>query len=135
MSGLNKPYRAIGGALEADARSAACRRSHAGWRHASPRALIKSPMRSANLDTLFIAGLNGSGPDHWQTRWRRRMPNARLVEQADWDRPDRAAWVGAIVAACEAVERPILLLAHSLGVIALAHAAPLLPAERIKGAF
>jgi predicted alpha/beta hydrolase family esterase len=92
-------------------------------------------MRSADLDMLFIAGLNGSGHDHWQTRWRRRMPNARLVEQADWDRPDREAWVGAIVAACEVAERPILLLAHSLGVIALAHAAPLLPAERIKGAF
>jgi predicted alpha/beta hydrolase family esterase len=92
-------------------------------------------MRSADLDMLFIAGLSGSGPDHWQTRWRRRMPNARLVEQADWDKPEREAWVGAIIAACEAAERPILLLAHSLGVIALAHAAPLLPEERVKGAF
>ena len=92
-------------------------------------------MRSADLDTLFIAGLNGSGPDHWQTRWLRRMPNARLVEQTDWDRPEREAWVGAIVAACEAAERPILLIAHSLGVIALAHAAERLRPERVKGAF
>jgi uncharacterized protein len=92
-------------------------------------------MRSAELDTLFVAGLNGSGPDHWQTRWLRRMPNARLVEQADWDRPEREAWVDAIVAACEAAERPILVIAHSLGVIALAHAAERLPAAQVKGAF
>jgi len=92
-------------------------------------------MRSADLDMLFIAGLNGSGPDHWQTRWRQRMPNARLVEQADWDRPERDAWIVAIVAACDAAERPMLLLAHSLGVIALALAAPRLSAERVKGAF
>jgi predicted alpha/beta hydrolase family esterase len=92
-------------------------------------------MRSADLDMIFIAGLNGSGPDHWQTRWRRRMPNARLVEQSDWDRPKREAWVAAVVAACEASKRPILLLAHSLGVIALAHAAARLPAGRVKGAF
>jgi predicted alpha/beta hydrolase family esterase len=63
------------------------------------------------------------------------MPNARLVEQADWDNPDRDDWVAAIVAACEKAERPILLLAHSLGVVTLAHAAPLLPVERVKGAF
>jgi uncharacterized protein len=92
-------------------------------------------MRSADLDMLFVAGLNGSGPDHWQTRWRRRMPNARLVEQADWDRPDREAWIGAVLAACREAQRPILLLAHSLGVITLAHAATRLPAERVKGAF
>ena len=63
------------------------------------------------------------------------MPNARFVEQADWDKPEREAWIGAIVAACEAAERPVLLIAHSLGVIALAHAAERLRPEQIKGAF
>ena len=92
-------------------------------------------MRAIDLDMIFIAGLGGSGPDHWQTRWRQRMPNARLVEQADWDQPDRSAWVAAVVAACRDAQRPILLLAHSLGVVTLAHAADLLPMERVKGAF
>ncbi|HLW89873.1 MAG TPA: alpha/beta fold hydrolase [Roseiarcus sp.] len=92
-------------------------------------------MRAVDLDMIFIAGLNGSGPDHWQTRWRQRMPNARLVEQVDWDRPDRDAWVAAVVAACEGASRPVLLLAHSLGVVTLAHAAERLPTERVKGAF
>jgi predicted alpha/beta hydrolase family esterase len=92
-------------------------------------------MRTADLDLLFVAGLAGSGSDHWQTRWRGKLPTAKLVEQADWDRPDLAAWVDAIVAASMQAERPIVLIAHSLGVTALVHAAPLLPADRIKGAF
>lgn len=91
-------------------------------------------MRSADLDLLFIAGLNGSGPDHWQTRWSSRLPTAKLVEQADADRPDLSRWVRAVVEACEAAQRPIVLVAHSLGVIALVHAAPLLPTGSVKGA-
>jgi uncharacterized protein len=92
-------------------------------------------MRTADLDLLFVAGLNGSGPDHWQTRWRSRLPTARLVEPGDWDRPQLADWVDALVRACEAAERPVVLVAHSLGVITLAHAAPMLPQGRVKGAF
>jgi predicted alpha/beta hydrolase family esterase len=91
-------------------------------------------MRTADLDLLFVAGLNGSGPDHWQTRWRNRLPTARLVEQADWDRPDLSLWVRAIVEACEAAQRPIVLIAHSLGVTTVSHAAPRLPVARVKGA-
>jgi serine hydrolase len=92
-------------------------------------------MRSAELDLLFIAGINGSGPDHWQTRWRSRLPTAKLVEQADWDHPDLEGWVGAVVAASRRAERPIVFIAHSLGVTTLAHAAALLPPGLVKGAF
>jgi uncharacterized protein len=92
-------------------------------------------MRTADLDLLFVAGMAGSGSDHWQTRWRGKLPTAKLVEQADRDRPDFSAWVGAIVAASKQAERPIVLIAHSLGVTAVAHSAPLLPTDRVKGAF
>jgi predicted alpha/beta hydrolase family esterase len=98
-------------------------------------ACLENLMRAVDLDMIFIAGLNGAGPDHWQARWRARMPNARLVEQADWDRPDRDAWVAALTAACEDAQRSILILAHSLGVITLAHAAGRLRQGRVKGAF
>jgi predicted alpha/beta hydrolase family esterase len=92
-------------------------------------------MRTADLDLLFIAGLNGSGSDHWQTRWRGKLPTARLVEQADWDRPNLSRWVDATIEACRTAERPIVIIAHSLGVTTAAHAAALLPAGRVKGAF
>jgi uncharacterized protein len=92
-------------------------------------------MRTAELELLFIAGLNGSGADHWQTRWRSRLPTARLVEQVDWDRPDLPGWVGAVVAASKRAERPIVFVAHSLGVTTLAHAAAHLPPGAARGAF
>ena len=91
-------------------------------------------MRTADLDLLFVAGLNGSGPDHWQTRWRSRLPTARLVEQADWDRPEVAEWVRAVVEASRKAARPIVFVAHSLGVTTLAHAAAHLPHGVVKGA-
>ncbi|MGD0720929.1 MAG: alpha/beta hydrolase [Roseiarcus sp.] len=50
-------------------------------------------MRTADLDLLFLAGLGGSGPDHLQSRWRPRLTTARLVDEADWDRPDAAGHV------------------------------------------
>ena len=92
-------------------------------------------MRTADLDLLFIAGLNGSGPDHWQTRWRNKLPTAKLVEQADWDHPQLSEWVADVVAACKRAERPVVLVAHSLGVTTAAHAAAFMPQGLVRGAF
>ncbi|MBV9066516.1 MAG: serine hydrolase family protein [Methylobacteriaceae bacterium] len=91
-------------------------------------------MRTADADLLIIPGLGGSGPDHWQTRWEQKLSTARRVEQRDWQRPQRDEWVEAIVAAIEASNRPVILLAHSLGVIAAIHASRD-TAAWIKGAF
>jgi predicted alpha/beta hydrolase family esterase len=41
----------------------------------------------------------------------------------------------AIVEACERAERPVVLVAHSLGVTTVAHAAPHLPPGVVRGAF
>ena len=80
-------------------------------------------MRSRDVDILIIPGLGGSGPDHWQSRWQAKLPNAFRVDQADWDHPDAADWTARIVAAAARCERPVVAVAHSLGVIALARAA------------
>ena len=92
-------------------------------------------MRSADCDILMVPGLGGSGPEHWQTRWEGRLSTATRVEQAEWDRPERAAWIAAIAASVEAATRPVVLVAHSLGVAACALAAPTLPPGRVRGAF
>ena len=81
-------------------------------------------MRTSDVDILVIPGLGGSGPDHWQSRWEAKLSTARRIEQADWDRPERDDWVERIVAAVAAAERPAVLVAHSLGVWAVAHAGP-----------
>jgi uncharacterized protein len=92
-------------------------------------------MRSSDLDLIFVAGLGGSGADHWQTRWRAKLPTAVSVEQANWDRPALAQWTDNVVATCGKATRPILLIAHSLGVTTVAHAASRLAAFDVKGAF
>lgn len=70
---------------------------------------------------LIIPGLGGSGPEHWQSLWQARMPDAVRVEQADWDRPDRAGWIVALDAAVAAAKEPPVLVAHSLSCALVAH--------------
>ena len=91
-------------------------------------------MRTADADLLIIPGLGGSGPDHWQTRWEQKLSTARRVEQRDWEKAERDEWVPAIVSAIHAATRPVILIAHSLGVIAAIHAARD-TAPWVKGAF
>ncbi len=91
-------------------------------------------MRTADCDILIIPGLGNSGPGHWQTRWESRLPTARRVEQADFGAPDRDAWVARLVAAVEEATRPVVLVAHALGVVTVAHAAPAL-AGKVAAAF
>ena len=37
---------------------------------------------------LIVPGLEGSGEGHWQRWWLTQDPDARIVEQDDWHRPD-----------------------------------------------
>lgn len=92
-------------------------------------------MRTFDVDILLVPGLDNSGPDHWQSRWERRLPTVKRIEQKDWSRPEKSAWTKEIVAAVEQAERPVVLVAHSLGVAATVHAAPLLPPGRVLGGF
>jgi uncharacterized protein len=92
-------------------------------------------MRTRDADILIIPGLGGSGPDHWQSRWQAKLPTARRVEQASWDVPNKDAWVGRIAEAIAESERPVVLVAHSLGVIAATHALSKADPSRVSGAF
>ena len=91
-------------------------------------------MRVRDIDILIVPGWTGAGPDHWQSRWESNLSTARRVVQADWDTPRIGDWVDRIVAAVEAAERPPVIVAHDLGVVATAAAAPRL-ASRLRGAF
>lgn len=91
-------------------------------------------MRAADADILIIPGLGNSGPQHWQTRWEGRLSTARRIAQRDWDAPLFRDWVGAIEHEVASATRPVVGVAHSLGVIALLHAAAQV-SDRIAGAF
>jgi hypothetical protein len=91
--------------------------------------------RSSSLQYLLVPGLGNSGPDHWQSLWEREPQFAR-VELGDWDAPDRERWIARLDAAVAAAG-PVVLVAHSLGCLAVAwwaaNADPVLT-DRVAGA-
>ena len=92
-------------------------------------------MRIADVDIFMVPGWSSSGPDHWQSRWQRNLPHSHTVEQDDWYQPNKDAWVGKLISALATAKRPAVLVAHSLGVITVAHAAAKFPAGMVTGAF
>ena len=92
-------------------------------------------MRTSDVDIFMVPGWLNSGPEHWQSRWERNLKTAQRVEQEDWVDADKDKWVGRIIAAVATTSRPAVLVAHSLGVIAVAHTAPKLPRGAVAGAF
>jgi predicted alpha/beta hydrolase family esterase len=71
---------------------------------------------------LIVPGWENSGPGHWQTLWERMDPHRfRRVEQRNWDAPVLEDWIRALDAAIAAEPAPAVLVAHSLGCIAVAH--------------
>ncbi|MDP1729817.1 MAG: alpha/beta hydrolase [Devosia sp.] len=92
-------------------------------------------MRIAEADILIMPGLGNSGPGHWQRRWGERFSTARFVEQAEWELPRLADWVTAIEREIMMSTRPVVLIAHSLGVSAAVHTAQRLKDTKVRGAF
>jgi len=68
-----------------------------------------------DLTVLILPGLGGSGPDHWQTAWRNAFPTMQRVEQANWEKPVYEDWSARLTDAVTRAERPVVLIAHSLG--------------------
>ncbi|RZI44375.1 alpha/beta hydrolase [Herbaspirillum sp. HC18] len=64
---------------------------------------------------LILPGLFNSGEGHWQTVWENMLPNARRVQQRDWDAPSRNDWVATVDAVIAAADGAVILAAHSLG--------------------
>ncbi|HWU62391.1 MAG TPA: alpha/beta hydrolase [Ensifer sp.] len=81
-------------------------------------------MKVAEVEILIVPGYTNSGPDHWQTRWEYKLSTARRVEQAEWSKPVREDWVARVAEEVNAAEKPVVLVAHSLGVPAVIHAVP-----------
>lgn len=70
---------------------------------------------------LIVPGWAGSGAAHWQTHWERALANTTRLEVADWHRPNLHDWVSALDAAIRRAPAPPIVIAHSLGCVAVAH--------------
>ncbi|OYD82575.1 RBBP9/YdeN family alpha/beta hydrolase [Azospirillum brasilense] len=75
----------------------------------------------AKANVLIVPGLGNSGPEHWQSWLQQRHPSFTRVEQVDWDAPALEDWVRSLEDAVTATTAPVVLVAHSLGCMTVAH--------------
>ena len=92
-------------------------------------------MKTADVDILIVPGWQDSGPDHWQSRWERSLKTARRVIQDDWNNPIVETWGDRIAKFATGATKPVVLVAHSLGVPAVVFAADKLKGKGVLGAF
>lgn len=85
------------------------------------------------FQAIIVPGWKDSGPAHWQSLWAGSLPHTARVIQDDWERPEPAAWTAAVARAVGAASCPALLVAHSLGCLAVARL-PVALRARIAGA-
>jgi predicted alpha/beta hydrolase family esterase len=86
-----------------------------------------------NPRVLLLPGLYNSGPEHWQRYWAAEH-GFPIVEQRDWETPDRREWVETLQRAVTAEPGPVVLVGHSLSCCLIAHWAGAHPSENVQGA-
>lgn len=94
-------------------------------------------MASETIHYLVVPGWQGSPDEHWQSHWQRTLPNSKRVEQDDWLLPQRQAWVSELDRSVVSVSGSVVLIAHSLGCVTVAHWALQASSEslrRVRGA-
>lgn len=69
---------------------------------------------------LIVPGLNNSNEEHWQSRWESQRYDCHRVDLGRWDDPHRNTWVNKLNLAIYRAQRPVVLVAHSLGCLAVA---------------
>lgn len=92
-------------------------------------------MKLADTDIIIVPGLGNSEPGHWQRRWDAKFNQSMVVEQAEWDNPALEPWVQTIEKAVMMATRPVVLVGHSLGSLAIVHAAMRMTDTKVRGAF
>lgn len=87
------------------------------------------------MKMLIVPGYTNSGPDHWQSYWEKEYSFAQRVEQADWDHPAMNTWMTQLNTYIAESSKPIILVAHSLGVSTVIHWAQHYDCDGIEAAF
>ncbi len=71
---------------------------------------------------LIVPGVGNSDENHWQSLWAKKGNEFERVEQRDWASPVCDDWVESIEAhVAELAGKEVVLVAHSLGCLAVAH--------------
>jgi uncharacterized protein len=78
-------------------------------------------MAAAEPTIVIVPGLRDHVPDHWQTLLGEQLPGSITVPRMTADKLSCAAWVEQIERTLAAVCGPVILVAHSGGVMMIAH--------------
>ena len=70
----------------------------------------------SDYNILTLPGWQGSGPQHWQSRWE-ALHGYQRVEQHNWQQPLRGDWTARLQEVVVDSPQPVVLVAHSLGCI------------------
>lgn len=70
---------------------------------------------------LIVPGLREHVPDHWQTLLAAGLARVRTVPPLEQDKLSCAARVDALERTLRAIDGPVILVAHSAGVLMVAH--------------
>jgi uncharacterized protein len=81
--------------------------------------------RMTSPTILMVPGLRDHVEDHWQTHFANAHPNVRTVPPLQRDKLDRRARVAALDDALSLIDGPVVLVAHSAGVMIAVHWAQL----------
>jgi predicted alpha/beta hydrolase family esterase len=70
---------------------------------------------------VFVPGLRDDVPVHWQTLLQNELPGSLCVPRMERDKLSRAAWVDALERTLAPIAGPVVLIAHSAGVMITVH--------------
>jgi predicted alpha/beta hydrolase family esterase len=83
---------------------------------------------------VLVPGLRGHVEDHWQTRLAATLPNTRTVSPLGRNEPSLSARVSLLDQIVEDVDGPVVIVAHSAGVLATVHWAATYTGTKVVGA-
>jgi predicted alpha/beta hydrolase family esterase len=83
---------------------------------------------------VFVPGLRGHVEDHWQTRLAATLPNARTVRPLGRNEPSLTARISLLDQIVEDVDGPVVIVAHSAGVLVAVHWAASYAGTSVVGA-
>jgi len=70
---------------------------------------------------LFVPGVRDHMPDHWQTLLEQKLSKATCVPRMERDKLSCAVWVEMLDRSLAQIEGPVVLVAHSAGVMIVVH--------------
>ena len=85
------------------------------------RSPVPAALNPVTPRVLIVPGWGDSGDEHWQTLWEKANPGFLRVVQRDWLYPICHEWVETLAAAIRGAGAPVVLVAHSLGCLTIAH--------------